>query len=70
MCGPSGEEVRDGKVVLKDRSINVEEIITDLDNEYKICFNYYLVNDDHEDMIGITFITIRDMKSNETITIG
>lgn len=70
MYGPSGEEVRDGKVVSKDRSINVEKIITDLDNEYKICFGYYLVNDEHEDRIGITFITIRDIKSNETMSIG
>lgn len=70
MYGPSGEEVRDGKVVLKDRSINVDKVITDLDNEYKIAFNYYLVNEEHKDMIGITFITITDKKSTESISIG
>lgn len=70
MYGPSGEEVRDGKVVLKDRSINVDKIITDLDNEYKIAFNYYLVNEEHKDMVGITFITVTDKKSTESISIG
>ena len=61
---------RDGKAVDEHISPNIEEITTDLDNVYLICYHEYLTYVKDEKCVGITYIRIFNEETDEMNQIG
>lgn len=61
---------RDGRAVDEHISPNVEEIITDSDNVYLICYHEYLTYVKDEKCVGITYIRIFNEETDEMVQIG
>ena len=62
-----GGKIRDGEEVLSDGDASIMHIKTDLDKKYEISYKVYLIDKENEDNVGVTYISVRDDETKETL---
>ena len=62
-----GGKIRDGEEVLSVGGGAIMHIKTDLDKKYEISYKVYLIDKENEDNVGVTYISVRDDETKETV---
>lgn len=57
-------KIRNGEFIDKHFRPSIDGIKTTMDNEYRIQFEYYEVNNEYPDEIGITYLFLTDKKTD------